>query len=379
MRLAGDLTAEALALFPGGVSSPLRAHRLVGGRPPVLVRGLGGRVWDAEGREHVDWMGAFGPLVVGHAHPDVVAAVAEAAALGGPFGATAVQEVALGRALRERMPSLELLRFCTSGTEAAMSAVRLARAATGHDLVVAMAGGYHGHGDALLTGAPGLLTATFGDLDSVERRLRAHEGRVAAVIVEPVQGNAGVVVPGPGFLPGLRRLCDRHGALLVFDEVVTGFRVGPGGAQERYGVRPDLTVLGKIVGGGLPAACFGGRADLMRLVAPSGPVPHAGTMAGHPAAMAAGLATLRLLDDAAYARLERLGRRLEAGLRAVGRVARVGSMLTVFVEHDEAFAALHRRLRRAGVLVPPSQREAWFVSTAHTEEDVARTLEALRP
>jgi glutamate-1-semialdehyde 2,1-aminomutase len=370
---------EALEHFPGGVNSPVRAYRPVGGDPPTLVRGLRGHVWDSAGREYVDWVGAFGPLVAGHAHPEVVAAVERALACGGPFGVTTEWEVRLARAVRERMPSIERLRFCTSGTEAAMSAVRVARAATARRLVVKFEGAYHGHSDALFEqpGAPAgeLLSAPYGDLEAVAA-LPLDD--VAAVIVEPVAGNVGVVVPPAGFLAKLRRLCDEHGTLLILDEVITGFRVAPGGAQQLYGVRPDLTVLGKIVGGGLPVAAYGGRADLMDLVAPVGPVYQAGTLAGHPAVMAAGEATLNLLDAAAYRRLEQLGSALEEGLAAVGRVARVGSMLTVFLRDEAEFAGFHRRLRAAGVLAPPSQWEAWFVSLAHTDEDVERTLEAAR-
>jgi glutamate-1-semialdehyde 2,1-aminomutase len=363
-----------MELFPGGVNSPVRSYRAVGGNPPTLVRGQGGHVWDAGGREYVDWVGAFGPLVVGHAHPAVVAAVADAMSCGGPFGVTTEREVRLARLVRERMPSMERMRFCTSGTEAAMSAVRVARAATGRRLVVKFQGAYHGHADALMA-EDGLLTPPYGDLAAVAA-LPLDE--VAAVIVEPVAGNVGVVVPPAFFLPGLRRLCDEHGALLILDEVITGFRVAPGGAQQLFSVRPDLTVLGKIVGGGMPVGAYGGRADLMNLVAPLGPVYQAGTLAGHPAVMAAGEATLRLLDDAAYRRLEQLGSALEEGLAGVGRVARVGSMLTVFRPDEPDFARWHGRLRDAGVLIPPSQWEAWFVSLAHTEDDVQRTLEAAR-
>jgi glutamate-1-semialdehyde 2,1-aminomutase len=323
-------------------------------------------------------VGAFGPLIAGHAHPDVVAAARGALECGGPFGVTTEAEVLLAREVRRRMPSLERVRLCTSGTEAAMSAVRVARAATGRELVVKFEGAYHGHADGLM-GGPSLLSAPYNELPAVATALAAHPGRVAAVIVEPVAGNMGVVTPVPGFLAGLRRLCSEHGALLVFDEVITGFRVAPGGAQELYGVRPDLTVLGKIVGGGLPVGAYGGRADLMDLVAPAGPVYQAGTLAGHPAVMGAGLATLRLLDGAAYDRLERLGSALEDGLRPLGRVDRASSMLTLFVSDDTAFAALHRRLRERGVLIPPSQMEAWFVSLAHTEEDVRLTVAAAKP
>jgi glutamate-1-semialdehyde 2,1-aminomutase len=303
--------------------------------------------------------------------------------------------VRLGEMIRARMPSVEMLRFVNSGTEAAMSALRVARAATGRDLVLKFAGGYHGHADHLLVrggsgvatlslpGSAGVpeavaaltLVAGYNDLASVAAQLEAHPGAVAAVIVEPVAANVGVVVPAPGFLPGLRELCDRHGALLVFDEVITGFRVSPGGAQELYGVRPDLTVLGKVIGGGLPVGAYGGRRELMELVAPLGPVYQAGTLSGHPVVMAAGAATLELLDRAAYARLETLGSALEEGLMEHGEVARVGSLLTL---RSPGFADVHARLRAGGVLIPPAQEEAWFVSTAHTDLDVERTLEALR-
>ncbi len=368
------MIAEALDLFPGGVNSPIRAYRAVGGDPPTLVRGRGSHVWDQDGREYVDWVGAFGPLIAGHAHPTVVAAVTAALQAGGPFGVTTPAEVRLARLVRERMPSIERIRFCTSGTEAAMSAVRVARAATGRRLLVKFEGAYHGHAEAL-NDPDGLLVAPYNDLEATSRL--PLDG-AAAVVVEPVAGNAGVVPPAPGFLSGLRELCDRHGCLLILDEVITGFRVAPGGAQERYGVRPDLTVLGKIVGGGLPVGAYGGRADLMDLVAPAGPVYQAGTLAGHPAVMAAGEATLELLDAAAYGRLEQLGAALEEGLGEHGRVARVGSMLTLFCSDEGTFAALHRRLRDRGILVPPSQWECWFISIAHTDEDVERTLEALR-
>ena len=392
------LRLEAARLFPGGVNSPVRAYREVGGEPPIIERGEGGHVWDAEGNEYVDWVGAFGPLVLGHAHPAVVAAIQRAAGQGGPFGATTEAEVRLGRLITEAMPSVERLRFVNSGTEAAMSALRVARAATGRDLVLKFAGGYHGHSDSLLAragsgvatlGLPGsagvphpvaatTLLARYNDLDSVSAQLEAHPEQVAAIIVEPVAANSGVVLPAPGFLEGLRRLADASGTLLVLDEVITGFRVARGGAQEVYGVRPDLTLLGKVIGGGLPVGAYGGRAELMDLVAPAGPVYQAGTLSGHPLVMAAGEATLEQLRPEVYQRLEQLADALEEGLSGVGRVARVGSLLTVFTAGKEEFAALHRRLREHGVLVPPSQYEAWFVSAAHTEEDVERTLAAAR-
>ncbi len=408
MSRTEQLLAEAAGLFPGGVNSPVRAHRAVGGDAVVVESGSGARVRDADGREYVDLIGAYGPLILGHAHPDVVAAAGRALAAGGPFGATTEAEVRLGALIRARMPSLERIRFVNSGTEAAMSALRVARAATGRDLVVKFEGGYHGHSDGLLVeagsgvatlslpGSAGVTAATaaqtlvarYNDLSSVEALLAGRE--VAAVIVEPVAANMGVVLPAPGFLEGLRRLCDAHGALLVFDEVITGFRVGPGGAQERFGVRPDLTVLGKIIGGGLPVGAFGGRCDLMELVAPSGPVYQAGTLSGHPAVMAAGLATLERLDGGVYERLERLALRLAEGLSELGwAVACCGSLLTPFAaaraphSFDEArtcdtarYADLFHRLRRGGVLVPPSQYEAWFLSAVHTPEDIDSVLAA---
>ncbi|MBO0743638.1 MAG: glutamate-1-semialdehyde 2,1-aminomutase [Candidatus Dormibacteraeota bacterium] len=387
---------EARARFPGGVQSPVRAYAAVGGDPPVPVRGEGAHVWDLEGREYVDWVCAYGPLIAGHAHPDVVRAIAGAAHLGGPFGATVEGELRLARLIQRRMPSVERIRFVNSGTEAAMSALRVARAATGRDLVLKFEGGYHGHADHLLASA-GSGIATLGlpgsagvpaaiaaqtlvvprALAAAQEAARAHAGEVAAIIVEPVGANVGVVPPEPGFLEGLRALSSELGALLIFDEVITGFRVAPGGAQERYGVKPDLTVLGKIIGGGLPVGAYGGRADLMDLVAPLGPVYQAGTLSGHPLVMAAGEATLRLLDDAAYARLETLGEALEEGLQPYGRVARVGSLVTLFLDGG-SFPELHARLRRGGVLIPPSPYEAWFISLAHTESDIERTVEALR-
>ena len=397
---AAAIRARAGGLFPGGVNSPVRAGS------PVLARGEGARVWDADGREYVDLVGAYGPLILGHAAPAVVRAITEAIALGGPFGATTEAEVELGERIRRRMPHVERVRFVSSGTEAAMSALRVARAATGRDAIVKFEGGYHGHADSLLAAAgsgaarlsiPGsagvtaaaagqTLIARYNDLDSVERLLEG--GRVAAVIVEPVAANMGVVLPGPGFLEGLRRATRAAGCLLIFDEVITGFRVAPGGAAERFAVRPDLAVLGKIIGGGLPVGAYGGRADLMDRVAPAGPVYQAGTLAGHPAVMAAGAATLDALDGATYARLDRLAARLEDGMRELGwAVARCGSILTPFASatpprdfetaracDGDRYAALFERLAGAGVNVPPSQYEAWFLSAAHTDADVDRIL-----
>jgi glutamate-1-semialdehyde 2,1-aminomutase len=414
-RQAG-LVARAEDLFPGGVNSPVRAFRSVG-RPPLLLEaGLGPRVRDADGRWYVDYIGAWGPAILGHAHPDVIGAVRDAALRGFALGATSPSEIDLGEAIRAAMPSLEKLRFTSSGTEAAMSALRLARGATGRDLVLKFAGGYHGHSDGLLVDAgsgiatlaiPGsagvprqvaeaTIVAPYNDIDAVRAAFAAHPGRIAAVIVEPVAANVGVIPPAPGFLEGLREVTAADGALLVFDEVITGFRVAHGGAQARYGVRPDLTVLGKIIGGGMPVGAYGGRREIMDLVAPAGPVYQAGTLSGHPITMAAGVATLGLLDEARYAALEATAARLEAGLRRVageaGRevaIGRVGSLLTVFfrptapTSTDEAMASDRVAFGRffgamldAGVLLPPSQFEAWFISMAHDDEVIERTIEA---
>lgn len=401
---------RAEGLFPGGVNSPVRAYRAVGGDPPIMVRGEGSYVLDADGNRYIDYVGAFGPLILGHAHPAVVDAIKSAAEAGGSFGATSPAEIRLGELIRTRMPSIERLRFVNSGTEAAMSALRVARAATGRDLVIKFDGGYHGHADSLLVEAgsgaatlsiPGsagvaapvaalTLVAEYNNLDSVAALFSANTGKVAAVIVEPVAANMGVIPPGSGFLAGLRKLCDQNAALLIFDEVITGFRVGPGGAQELFGVRPDLTVLGKIIGGGLPVGAYGGRAELLDLVAPAGPVYQAGTLSGHPVVMAAGEATMQLLDSAFYAALEKHAHHLEQGLHTLGfNVARVGSLLTVFFrdrlpsnfreakECDTAeFASFFHRLRTGGVLIPPSQFEAWFVSAAHDEAAIEATLRA---
>ena len=413
-----DLIRRAEDLFPGGVNSPVRAFRSVGRPPLILDAGEGPRVRDANGRWYIDFIGAWGPAILGHARPEVVAAVCDAALDGFALGATSPREIELGEAIRAALPSMERMRFTSSGTEAAMSAIRLARGATGRDLVLKFAGGYHGHSDGLLAEAgsgiatlalPGsagvpiavaaeTVVVPYNDLDAVRHAFASHPGRIAAIIVEPVAANIGVVPPDPGFLEGLRSISAADDALLIFDEVITGFRVAHGGAQGRYGVRPDLTVLGKIIGGGLPVGAYGGRRDLMDLVAPVGPVYQAGTLSGHPLTMAAGSATLRLLRPERYAELEATGAALEAGLLAVAAaagatisIARVGALLTVFFraaaprtyaeagESDRAaYARFFGAMLDAGILLPPSQFEAWFISLAHGPEVVAETIDAAR-
>jgi glutamate-1-semialdehyde 2,1-aminomutase len=401
---------RAAQLFPGGVNSPVRAYGAVGGKPPIMVRGKGPYVWDVEGTRYADYVGAFGPLILGHAHPLVVEAIRLAVDAGGSFGATTPAEIRLAELICARMPSIERIRFVNSGTEAAMSALRVARAATGRDLVIKFEGGYHGHADSLLVeagsgaatlsipGSAGIpvqvaaqtLVATYNDLSSVAALLETHPAQVAAVIVEPVAANMGVVKPAAGFLAGLRDLTERAGALLIFDEVITGFRLAPGGAQELFGVLPDLTILGKIIGGGLPVGAYGGRADLIDLVAPSGPVYQAGTLSGHPVVMAAGEATLLQLTSDVYAAIEAEAARLEEGLRRDGlSVTRVGSLLTLFFRDaaptnfreakecdTEAFGRFFNRMRERGVLLPPSQFEAWFLSAAHGRSVIDATLDA---
>ncbi|MHB8632298.1 MAG: glutamate-1-semialdehyde 2,1-aminomutase, partial [Candidatus Limnocylindria bacterium] len=393
------LLRRAEAVMPGGVSSPVRAYRAVGGEPPFIVRGAGSRVWDADGRQYLDLVCSWGPLILGHADPGVVRAVIEQAARGTSFGAPTPLEVELAETIVAAYPAAELLRFVSSGTEAAMSALRVARAATRRDRIVKFAGCYHGHSDGLLAragsgvatlGLPdsaGVSAATAADTIVIEYNdlaacERAIDNGVAAVIVEPYAGNMGCVPPAPGFLAGLRARCDRVGALLVFDEVITGFRVARGGASERTGIAPDLACFGKVIGGGLPVGAYGGRRALMSQVAPLGPAYQAGTLSGNPLAMAAGLATLARLDAVAYARLEELGGRLEtrlaaaaAAARIAAHVQRVGSLLTLFfsdapvtcdldarLADRDRFARFHRGMRERGVLLPPSQLECWFLS-----------------
>ncbi len=409
---------RALSLLPGGVNSPVRAYGAVGGEPVVIASGAGAKVTDVDGNEYIDYVGSFGPLILGHAHPAVVEAVRAAAARGTSFGAPTEAEAELAERVVAAVPSIEMVRFVSSGTEATMSALRLARAATGRDLVLKFEGCYHGHADGLLAAAgsgvatfalpdsPGVpaafaaqtLLAPFNDLPAVEAVFDAHPAAVACVIVEPVAGNMGLIEPRPGFLEGLRGLCDRYGALLLFDEVITGFRLGRGGAQERYGVTPDLTALGKVIGGGLPVGAYGGPRALMERMAPAGDVYQAGTLSGNPLAMAAGIAALDALaaHKGAYQRLDELGARLAAGLEDAASeagvplsVGRIGSALTPFflaaLPHDyegarradlDAFARFHRAMLERGVLLPPSQFETWFVSLAHDEALIDRTIAA---
>jgi glutamate-1-semialdehyde 2,1-aminomutase len=404
---------RALELMPGGVNSPVRAMRSIGRDPIFIARGEGAELVDVDGGRYVDWVMSWGPLVAGHAHPEVVSAVQAAAAAGTSFGAPTEAEVELAAEVVSRVPSAEMMRMTSSGTEASMSAIRLARAATGRDRIVKFAGAYHGHVDGLLADAgsglatqgipasPGVtaaqaadtLVVPWNDRQGVERALSG--GTVAALICEPYPGNMGVVPPEPGFLAFLREATEAAGALLVFDEVISGFRVARGGAQQRERVTPDLTVLGKIVGGGLPAAAYAGPRELMERVAPAGQVYQAGTLSGNPLATAAGLATLRLLDEEAYLRLNVTTRALASAIDVVAgglpvRVQWTTGLLTLFfserpvIDYEaardcdtEAYAAFCRAMLDRGVYLPPSQFEAWFPSLAHSEAHVERTVEAV--
>lgn len=417
MTLSTRLYDEASRLFPGGVNSPVRAWRNVQGSPLFITRASGCTVTDADGRTYYDFVGSWGAAIAGHAHPAVVSAVHEAANKGLGYGAPTPSEIALGRTLIEAVPSLERVRMVNSGTEATMSAIRLARAYTGRPKILKFAGCYHGHSDGLLVRA-GSGALTFGVPDSAgvpeaiaantlvatynsgeaTTYLRAYGHEIAAVIVEPIAANMGVVPPEDGFLKRLRDDTRAAGALLIFDEVISGFRVGRGGAQEMFGVQPDLTCLGKIIGGGLPVGAFGGRADIMELLAPLGPVYQAGTLSGNPVTMAAGEATLSLLDTTAFERLEAIGARIEAELTATlkragvaGSVQRVGSMFTIFfgIEHPTNLSAVERADRdvfrrfffamlERGFYLPPSPFEAAFVSLAHMDQDVEAFLSAAR-
>jgi len=406
------LWLRATKLIPGGVNSPVRAMRSVGLDEPVFMRsGEGAWIEDVNGNRYVDWVMSWGPLLFGHADPETLAAVEEALGRGTTFGAPTEAEVELAAEIVDAVPSVEMVRLVSSGTEAAMSAIRLARGFTRRDRIVKFEGCYHGHADPLLSkagsglatlglpGAPGVPTGAaadtivcrYNDVDGVAAAVARYGEGLAAIVVEPVAGNMGVVPPEPGFLEALRELCDASGALLVFDEVITGFRVARGGAQERFGVMPDLTVLGKIVGGGLPLAAFGGQAEVMDRLAPAGDVYQAGTLSGNPLATAAGLSVLRRLREPhIYDELEEKAARLEAGLAPFGRVQRVGAMLTLFCrdepvrDFDDASASdtsrygeLFRGLLDRGVYVAPSQFECWFVSLAHGDEEIERTVSAV--
>jgi glutamate-1-semialdehyde 2,1-aminomutase len=414
-----NLFAHAQTLIPGGVNSPVRAYRAVNRIPPFILRAKGCRIYDVDGHSYIDYVGSWGPMIVGHAHPQVVNALKRAVNHGTSYGAPTPLEVRLAEVLVRAVPSMAMVRLVSSGTEAVMSAIRLARAATKRDLLVKYDGGYHGHADSLLVKAgsgaatfglpdsPGVpadlakqtLTVSYNDLAATRRLIESHPGAVAAVIVEPIAGNMGVVPPEPGFLQGLRALTAEHGALLIFDEVITGFRASYGGAQALYGVCPDLTCLGKIIGGGLPVGAYGGRRDLMEQIAPSGPVYQAGTLSGNPLAVSAGLATLKLLaKPKVYETLEAKGAMLSAGLADAAKAAgvpaqinRAGSVLTVFftstpvrdyatakTSDTARFARFFSSMLDAGIYLPPSQYEAWFLSLAHTEREIQRTLKAAR-
>ncbi len=414
-----ELFQRAQQLMPGGVNSPARAFGGVGGEPVAMARGAGAHLWDVDGNRYIDYIGSWGPLILGHAHPKVVAAVEAAAHNGMSFGAPTEAENTLAELIIDAVPSIEMVRLVSSGTEATMSAIRLARGYTGRDVIVKFAGNYHGHVDSLLVAAgssaatlavpnsPGVTAGTsrdtlvlqYNDMAGLEQAFAEHGKRIAGVIFEPIVGNMGLVVPSPEFLDGLRSLTRQHSALLICDEVMTGFRVAYGGAQARLGFEPDITTLGKIVGGGLPVGAYGGRADIMRHILPAGKVFQAGTLSGNPLATAAGIATLEVLrDERPYERLEKLSARLEAGLTEAAathgiayQFTRVGSMMTLFFSSEPITdwpTASHADVSRygrwfwqlldRGVYLPCSQYEALFVSAAHTETDIDATTSAAR-
>ncbi|GAB4368987.1 MAG: glutamate-1-semialdehyde 2,1-aminomutase [Deltaproteobacteria bacterium] len=413
------LFREAQKVIPGGVNSPVRAFRSVGGTPLFIAKAKGAKVTDADGNTFVDHVASWGPMILGHAHPKVVSAVRKAAGMGTSYGAPTAGEVALARLIRRAFPSIEMVRLVSSGTEAAMSAVRLARGYTGRDKIIKFEGCYHGHADSMLVKAgsgaltfgqpdsPGVprdlakhtLTAVYNDLDSVRRLLQGNRGTVAAVLVEPIPGNMGVILPAPGFLEGLRTLTKKAGALLIFDEVISGFRVAFGGAQEIYGVVPDLTVLGKIIGGGLPVGAFGGKREILEALSPTGPVYQAGTLSGNPLAVAAGIAALTELSKrGTYRKLAEKADYLGEGLQEVFAKSevptwtnRVGSMWTTFFQSGPvtdyasakrsdtaAYARYFHGMLQRGIYLAPSQFEAGFVSLAHTRKELDRTIAAAR-
>ncbi|MEW6726324.1 MAG: glutamate-1-semialdehyde 2,1-aminomutase [Bacillota bacterium] len=413
------LFETARKYIPGGVNSPVRAFKAVGGDPVFIARAQGSRVWDVDGNEYIDYVASWGPLILGHGHPSVLAAVWEAAQKGTSYGAPTELEIELARLIVEALPGVEMVRMVNSGTEATMSALRLARAYTGRDKIVKFEGCYHGHADHLLVKAgsgaltlgvptsPGVpadvagstIVVGYNHLDEVQEVFNRHPEEIAAVIVEPVAGNMGVVLPEEGFLEGLRELTTRYGSLLIFDEVITGFRVAYGGAQTVFNVVPDLTCLGKIIGGGLPVGAYGGRWEIMSMVSPEGPVYQAGTLSGNPVAMAAGIATLQALaQPGLYEQLDKMGARLAEGMADAARQAgvpvsqnRIGSMLCTFLTSEPVrdfagamtsdtalYGRLFRGLLDAGVYIAPAQFEAMFVSAAHNAEDLDRTVEAFR-
>jgi glutamate-1-semialdehyde 2,1-aminomutase len=417
-RRSKKLFAEASKILPGGVDSPVRAFKSVGGTPVFIKKASGSTIEDVDGNRYIDYVMSWGPLIHGHAPRGLVKAINITAKRGTSFGAPSPLENQLGELVRRLVPSMERLRFVSSGTEATMSAVRVARAFTGRDRIVKFEGCYHGHGDAFLVKAgsgattlgiptsPGVpaavaadtLNARYNDLASVAALCDEHKGKIAALIVEPIAGNMGLVPPSEGFLTGLRDLCTRHGIVLIFDEVISGFRASAGGAQELFGVRPDLTCLGKIIGGGLPVGAYGGRADIMELVAPAGAVYQAGTLSGNPIAMTAGIWALERLSPKLYKELARLGSMLAAGLADAARSAKVplqvnafGSLLTPFFTtapvrdyasalgvNTSAYATFFRGMLTRGVYPPPSQFEAWFLSAAHSDRDVKKTVAAAK-
>ena len=420
-ELSRKLQQRAERVIPGGVDSPVRAFRSVGGEPPFILRGKGSHLWDADGNEYIDYIGSWGPMILGHAHPEVVKAIQNAAVNSASFGASTPSEIELAELIIEAFPSIEKVRFVSSGTEATMSAIRLARAYTNRKYIIKFEGCYHGHADSLLVktgsgvatlGIPGsagvieelaqfTLALPFNDINAVEQAFTKYPDQIASVIIEPVVGNMGCVLPRAGYLQALRERTKRAGALFICDEVMTGFRVAYGGAQQMYEITPDLTCLGKIIGGGLPVGAYGGKAEIMNMVAPLGPMYQAGTLSGNPLAMAAGIATLkRLKADGTkfYADLERKSASVANGVGAAAKqvgvpvnVNRLGSMFTWFFTekpvHDwetagkcdtAAFAAFHRAMLEAGIFLPPSQFEAAFLSAAHTDEDVEKTTAAAK-
>lgn len=416
MSRSSKLLERAKKVIPGGVNSPVRAFRAVGGEPPFIARGEGAALIDEDGHRYVDLICSWGPLVHGHAHTQVLGAITAAAARGSTFGAPTAGEIELAERIVDRVPSCEMVRLCSSGTEATMHALRLARGATGRDLIVKFDGNYHGAHDAVLVsagsgvatlsiaGSPGVpqavadLTAVvpYNDLDALTALFAERGAEIAGVIIEPVSGNMGCVPPAEGFLEGLRALCTEHGSVLIFDEVMTGFRLARGGAQERFGVIPDVTTMGKVVGGGLPLAALGGSRDLMLQLAPVGPIYQAGTLSGNPIAVAAATATLDLLDEAAYERMEALGAAIERGIaEAVAyhncSMHRVGSMFTVFMRPEApsnfaevqecdmaAFGRFHRGALSNGVYLPPSQYEAAFLASVMTDRQLEQTIDGLQ-